>query len=239
MQRFYINSNISNTLWWQNFIISDNEILHQIIKVLRSSIWDNFIFFDGVRNIDFVYKITSIDKKNIIFHLVDEILKPKEVQNIHLYQAIPNKIDKIELILQKWVEVGYNSFCFFKADRSQKLFISDNKIDRLKKIIKEAVEQTGRNTIPSLDFISKLDIKNIPWDKYFFHTNTTNSKKIKDIDFKNKISLIIWPEGWFSDEEVSLLESWEVIKINLWNNILRTETTPIVVWFYINQTKIL
>jgi RsmE family RNA methyltransferase len=39
---------------------------------------------------------------------------------------------------------------FFRANRSQKLVISDKKVERLNKIIKEAAEQCGRNIIPGL-----------------------------------------------------------------------------------------
>ena len=62
---------------------------------------------------------------------------------ITLYQALPNKIEKIEYILQKGVEVGIGKFVFFRSDFSQKLSLSDTKKVRLIAIAREAVEQCG------------------------------------------------------------------------------------------------
>ena len=62
---------------------------------------------------------------------------------ITLYQALPNKIEKIEYILQKGVEVGIGKFVFFRSDFSQKLVLSDTKKVRLRAIVREAVEQCG------------------------------------------------------------------------------------------------
>lgn len=62
--------------------------------------------------------------------------------NIILVQSLPNKLEKLEFILQKGVETGIDEFIFFPADRSQKLALLDKKVDRLKQIVVEAVEQS-------------------------------------------------------------------------------------------------
>jgi 16S rRNA (uracil1498-N3)-methyltransferase len=62
---------------------------------------------------------------------------------VSLYQALPNKYEKIEYILQKGVEVGISKFVFFRSDRSQKLLLSPAKIERFAAIAREAVEQCG------------------------------------------------------------------------------------------------
>jgi 16S rRNA U1498 N3-methylase RsmE len=48
-----------------------------------------------------MYEIRSIDKKNIIFTFVSKIQKEIEAKKLNLYQSLPNKIDKIEDIIQK------------------------------------------------------------------------------------------------------------------------------------------
>ncbi|MDF1682326.1 MAG: 16S rRNA (uracil(1498)-N(3))-methyltransferase [Patescibacteria group bacterium] len=47
---------------------------------------------------------------------------------------------------------------FFKSERSQNINLSENKIERLNKIIIEAVEQSGRSKIPELAFVDDLNI---------------------------------------------------------------------------------
>lgn len=62
---------------------------------------------------------------------------------MHLYQALPNKLEKLEYIIQKSCEVGYQSITFFQAERSQILVLSESKKQRLQKIAIEAIEQCG------------------------------------------------------------------------------------------------
>jgi len=59
------------------------------------------MFFDGKNLIDYKYRITSIDKKNIFFHLQEKVSKKPEKIDLYLFQALPNKIDKIEDIIEK------------------------------------------------------------------------------------------------------------------------------------------
>lgn len=232
MQRFYYTQ-----LQNEKIIIikHDNNIYHQLTKVLRCKSWDKIILFDWSNYTDLVYEIESMDKKSISIKLIEKIEKKCNTKiKLNLYQALPNKHEKIELILQKWVEVWYNSFYFFKSERSQNLKISENKIERFKKIIIEAVEQSGKNITPELHFSNKIDFKNIKWDNIYFHTDKTNAKKLKDLNIKKwKANIFIWPEWGFSDNEISIFNKTWFQKVNLWNSILRTETAGIVVWFYL------
>ncbi len=234
MQRFHFP-----TLNNQKLLVipNNNEIYHQLTKVLRIKIWDEIIFFDWNNYVDLVYKIENIDNKNLTLKYKEKIDKINNSKiNINLYQSIPNKQEKVELILQKWVEVWYSSFIFFKSDRSQNLKISENKIERLKKIIIEAVEQSGRNIVPEIQFLEKIDYKNIMWNNIYFHTDKTKAKKLKDLEITNwKINIFIWPEWGFSDTEITNFDKFWFTKINLWDYILRTETAWIVVWFYLMQ----
>lgn len=236
MQRFYIDTKF---LWDFEIILNDQEIIYQLVRVLRVSTLDEVIFFNCIDVIDYVYKISSIDKKNIIFNLSKKINKKIDQKNIILYQALPNKIDKIEEIIQKWTEIWYKEFNFYRSKRSQSLYIWENKITRFEKIIKESVEQSNINYIPKLNFLEKIDFKNISWENMFFHTEIENSTKLNEIklDFKKNINIFVWPEWWFDDEENEVFLKNKFIKVNLWNNILRTENTPIVVWFYLLQNN--
>ncbi len=237
MHRFY---NPDFSIWEKNINIKDKNFLNQLIKVLRVKNWDKIILFNSIDNFDYLYEISSLEKKNILLSKIEKIEKKQEKNfEINLYQALPNKLSKIELILQKWVEVAIDNFYFFPACRSQKLIISENKKERLKKIIIEAVEQSWQNKIPKLIFLEKNFSLDFPWKNLnlFFHTKNNNSKLLKDINIKNyeNINIFIWPEWGFSEKEIKNFLEKNFIQIYLWKNILRTETTWIVVWFFINQ----
>lgn len=73
-----------------------------------------------------------------------------------LFQALPNKLEKLEYIVQKGTEVGITNFYFFRSERSQKLLLSEAKKERLEKICIEAIEQSGRNIIPFIQHTDQL-----------------------------------------------------------------------------------
>lgn len=239
MQRFYIE----NFLKEDNFILKEkgnyNSLFYQLLKVLRVKIWEKVIFFDWKNLVDYIYEIEKIDKKEIFFKFLHEEIK--HISNnlvINLYNSLPNKLEKIELILQKWVEVWISNFVFFSSERSQKLFINESRMNRLEKIIIEAVEQSGGNIIPSFtfydsgDIFSKIDKKS---QNIFFHTKNDNSKLLRQLDFTWNINLFVWPEWGFSDKEICTFEKNNFVRIYLWERILRTETVWIWAAFFINN----
>lgn len=230
MQRFY-KTDLSD-----NFFINDKNFINQIVKVLRAKEWENFIFFDGKIQKDFIYKLEKIEKNKIFFTKINEIAKNSEINfELNLFASLPNKIEKIEFIVQKATEIGVSNFYFWKSERSQKIFLNENKIERIKKIILEAVEQSGRNKIPEFKIFEKIDLEKIDWKNIFLHTKNENSKNLKDINFAEKINIFTWPEWWFSVEEIEFFEekNWE--RIYLWDRILRTETAGIATSFFIIQ----
>ena len=238
MQRFYFQNleKIDDSI-----TIKNPEILNQLNKVLRAKAWDEFAFFNGKDDIDFIFKIISIEKREVYLEKQWVIEVDSEIDfDLTIFWALPNKIDKIEYIIQKGVEVWVTGFFFFKWERSQKLILSENKIERLNKIITEATEQSGRSRVPELiieDDISLDDFKDN--ENIIFHTEDDKSSSLKDVklDYNKWINLFVWPEGWFSNDEVEVFEKLNFNKVHLWNRILRTETTWIVASFFIIQNK--
>jgi len=102
MQRIYLPKiNFSDTL-----ILSEEAIYHQLTRVLRSRVGNLFTFFDGQNLVDHLYEITHIDSREVTLIKKQTIEKTSENKvDINLYQARPNKLSKIEYILQKGVEV--------------------------------------------------------------------------------------------------------------------------------------
>lgn len=237
MQRFYLEDlNTSN----YNFILTDKELVNQIVKVLRSKVWDKFIFFDWKDLYDYVFEIKEINKKEISFEQIDRIKKDSEINfELNLFQAIPNKLDKIESIIKNGTQIWITNFLFFKSERSQKLNISDKKIERLNKIILESVEQSERNIIPNLVIWDKIKFWLLEWKKVFLHTKNDNSIKIRDVEIGDSeiINVFIWPEWGFSEDEVLDFEKNNFKRIYLWNRILRTELAWISSSFCLIQNK--
>ena len=229
MQRFYLK----DFRFSEEYILKDKDILFQLVKVLRTQLWEEIIFFNWEDLIDYVYKIKLIDKKFIELEFVRNINKVfTDKISLNLYQALPNKLSKLEYIIQKWTEVGYKSFYFFNSDRSQKLNITENKIERLKKVCIEAVEQSWWNTVPNLVFLDKLEIDKNK-ENIYFDLWGEESIKIANYNLRSdSLNLFVWPEWWWSEKERVFFMENSFEKIYLWERIFRTETVSSVVWFF-------
>lgn len=230
MQRIYL----PNTPFWEKLTLDDKDIHHQLTRVMRGRVGNEVIFFDGEHLEDLVFEITTISKTEIHFVLRERIQKNTWPNfTLSLYQALPNKFEKIEYIIGKCTEVGYSKIIFFESERSQKLVISENKKERFTKIAIEAVEQCWGNIIPEIEFWEW--VSEFPENTYVCHTKTDNSCALKSIDFHQDIHILVGPEGGFSDTEISEFENAGVNKIFFWNRILRCETVWVVVWFFLTQ----
>lgn len=239
MQRFYFEllEEVDDSL-----TIKNPELLNQLNKVLRVRELDEVIFFNWNDDIDYIFKIISISKREVYLEKQWFIENNSEINfDINIINSFPNKLEKIETILQKWVEVWVSNFLFFRSKRSQKLILSPNKIERLNKIIIEAVEQSWRSRVPELVFLDDLNLWDFSWaQNIIFHTQDEKSISLKELslDLKNDINLFVWPEWGFDEEEILAFEQNNFVKIHLWNRILRTETTGFVTAFYIIQNNL-
>ena len=79
------------------------------------------------------------------------------------------------------MEVGISAFYFYRSERSQKMNISEKKQERLQKILEEAVEQSGRNIVPTLEInVGSADLQTLQGMSIFLHTKNSNSLLLKD-----------------------------------------------------------
>ena len=180
MQRFYFE-NLESTD--DSITIKNQTLLNQLNKVLRVRQGDEISFFNGRDNFDYVFAIVQIHKREIYLEKRGFLEIDSENHfNLNIISALPNKVEKLEYIVQKGTEIGVSNFMFFRSERSQKLNLSENKKERLKKIIIEAVEQSGRSIVPELVFIDNISLDDFSEsENIFFHTSSINSSKLKDL----------------------------------------------------------
>ena len=234
MHRFYISD---TSLGEKNITVENIEIHHQISKVFRGKQWDRYIFFDGKISVDYEYEVQEISRTSLTFLLIGQKEKVFHEKGIRLYQWLPNKWEKIEYIVQKWVEVGIHEFHFFRSQLAQKLFVNDSKIERIKKIAIEAIEQSGRNIVPKICFYESRK-EMFFWTEQkilFHHIFDVWVKSLKDCLFLDDVSIFVGPEGGWSPEEVMYFSSLNCQKVYFWEAILRCETVSSVSAFYIQQ----
>ena len=133
--------------------------------------------------------------------------------------------EKFELVLQKATELGVSRIIPFTSSRC---IVKDkkDKRDRYEDILLTASEQCKRNKVPEItstkSFKELIDYKS----KYSLVAyEKDDDKYIKEvIKAKDNVTLVIGPEGGFSEEEVDYLISNGFEVVTLGNRILRAET---------------
>lgn len=226
MQRFFVTFPLSIDM-----IISDTEMVHQLTRVLRTQVSEHIILFSGDGK-ETEYEIISIDKKSIWLRWCSQNTPNTEPKKqVTLYQALPNKYEKIEYIIQKWVEIGIIRFVFFRSDRSQKLIISPGKIERYISIAREALEQCGGTIMPEILFLEKILDYNTSSATNIVLDTIGENMRISRYDSLQNISIWVGPEGGWSDDERSIMWDNGFIFARFGERVLRTETAGIVIGF--------
>lgn len=179
--------------------------------------------------------INSITPDIVYLDLVSENPCAAEPSvDVTLFQAVP-KMDKLEYIIQKSVELGVSRIvpvltrrCVSRPD--EKDFAK--KLPRLQKIAEQAAKQSGRGIIPevtpivsyrkALDMMQELDSTIILYEEQ-------GGCKFSEVDFDgvNTIGLVVGSEGGFDSGEAEDAVKNGAVRVWLGKRILRCETAPI------------
>ena len=138
------------------------------------------------------------------------------------------KNDKFDFAVQKLTELGVNRIVPYIARRSVvKPGKGNNKLDRIKKIAREASEQSHRNKIPKIcNYATFKDLEKYKSDLNLL-AYEKETKSISDLKKYKSITYIIGPEGGFEPREVEDIISLGFDSISLGKRILRAETAAI------------
>lgn len=230
MQRFYVPQFVHTHT--TELVISKQsqpELWHQLKNVLRAAIGMECIFFFGT-NEEFQYRLLAIESGDFCFEMIQQLHNNTELDfSLTLIQALPQKTEKWEWILQKCTELGVSSFVPLISERTQRHSLP--KMERMTKILIEATEQSGRTTIPTILAIEKLP--DLQFDSKetvlfaSFNAQTSLQQLVTNLTALTSLTLIIGPEGGFSEFEEELLLKKGAIPYSLGKRVLRLETAAI------------
>lgn len=169
-----------------------------------------------------------------------EILRTEEGNTespaeITLYMGYP-KGDKLEVVIQKSVELGASRIVPFESSRCVKKPKSE-KIEkqnaRLSRIAEEAAKQCGRSILPKVtppvsfaEAIREAKEADIPLFCYEGDGTVSLKSALADAGGKRTVSVIVGCEGGFSEKEADEARAAGLIAVNLGPRILRCETAP-------------
>ncbi len=224
MQLFY-NATINEATETFSF---DKEESKHIIKVLRKKDGDILFVTNGL---GFLFKteiVLASDSKCTVQIASFEKSAPSPYK-LHLAVAPTKMNDRYEWFLEKATEIGIQEITPIICDRSERKVIN---IERFEKIILSAMKQSNELYLPKLN--PAISFKEFMKQKnkglqLIAHCEETDKKTLKSILKPNTdVTVLIGPEGDFSEKEVALALEQNYIPVSLGNTRLRTETAAVV-----------
>ena len=232
MQRYFAKEKNDNS-----FILGSDDLYH-IRTVMRMKDNDKiYVVYDGETYICCLENVKTDTKINIV-----EKLENNVNSNVEVTLFLPLlKEQKMDLVLQKATELGISKIVPITTSRSIiKLNDGkeDKKIERWRRICKEASEQAHRTTIPEVTAIMDINKIEVSSGLNIVCSTVEKEKNIKYVLQNHrecdKINIVIGPEGGLSEKEEGYLKEVGYIPVTLGNNIMRVETVPIFILSTIN-----
>ncbi len=227
MSRFFTNEIDEN-----NITLTGSDAVH-VGRSLRMKPGEPLTVCCG--GIDYNCEISEITSDTVYLSLKEKVVCAAEPNiEVTLFQAVP-KMDKLEYIIQKSVELGVSRIvpmltrrCVSRPDERD----FAKKLARLNKIAAEAAKQSGRGIIPqvtpivsyknALEMMKELDQNVLLYEEEggvsFGEVNLTGAKTV---------GLVIGSEGGFDREEAEACTAVGAAQVWLGKRILRCETAPI------------
>lgn len=207
--------------------IKDAGMIRQITRVLRMSAGDSVILGDG-NGTEVLAEIKKIDRQKIYLMLRKENgTATREERTVTLYSAILKR-ENFELVVQKATEIGVSEIVPVISERTVKKRVRP---ERLRDIIREASEQSGRRFVPKIRepilFSQALD-EIETGDYAVFYDPSGASFSAQSLDNTANIRIFIGPEGGWSEKEKAEARAKNCVLLCLGTRTLRAETAAIV-----------
>ncbi len=213
--------------------------VNHIKNVLRMGAGEEVLISNGVDK-DYLCEVTSVTSQEVTAKILTVEEGGRELPaRITLFQGLP-KGDKMELIIQKAVELGAYEIVpvetkrtVVKLDKKKE----EAKLRRWNAVSESAAKQSKRLIVPevtgvkslkeALVFSKEFDVTVIPFE------NAKGMERTREILSQVKpgmnVGIFIGPEGGFEDSEIELSESFGAKTVTLGKRILRTETAGLSV----------
>ena len=222
--------------------ITGSDVNH-IKNVLRMKIGEEIAISNGMDGKEYRCEISSVSEEEIRCTL--RFIKEEGLElpsKIYLFQGLP-KADKMELIIQKAVELGAYEIIPVAMKRSVVKLDekkAKSKLSRWQGISEAAAKQSKRKVIPvirevmnfreAVVYAGQMEVKLLPYElaEGMQHTK----ELIGGLKPGQSVAVFIGPEGGFDEEEIELASEAGMQLITMGKRILRTETAgfTILAW---------
>lgn len=199
-----------------------------IIKVLRKKDTDILHVTNGLGEL-FETEITLASDNKCTVKILSSTQQAPPKAHVHLAVAPTKMNDRYEWFLEKATEIGVQEITPIICDHSERKVVNQ---ERFEKIILAAMKQSNELFLPKLN--NAITFKEFIKQKsnglqLIAHCEETDKKSLKSVLKVNEnITMLIGPEGDFSEKEIALAIANEYVPVSLGTTRLRTETAAIV-----------
>ncbi len=233
----------------RTILLRDDNYRH-LVQVLRGRVGEKILVSDG-DGTDYQCEITEILPEAVELHIDFREEMHELPADIYLFQGLP-KSDKMELIIQKAVELGARAIVPLETKNTVVKLEgkkSESKVKRWQAIAEAAAKQSKRSVIPevlpvmgwrqAMDYVADFSCRLIPYENARDIRKTmaelqrlvTEDREARETEPKTlsrrKIGIFIGPEGGFTDSEIQAAMDHGIVPVTLGKRILRTETAAI------------
>lgn len=231
--RLYVNTALSEGV----SVALDGNPAHYLIAVMRVKAGDTVLLFDGVSG-EWAATARDIRKRDLVLDCVAQTKPPEPVPDFWLCAA-PIKKGRIDLIAEKACELGVAKL---QPVLTRRAVVDKLNLDRLQAHLVEAAEQCGRNILPELAEMVKLDalLRDWPAGRHLFFADETGGTPIAHAltAHPGPAAFLVGPEGGFDPEERATIRAHPAaVPVSLGPRILRAETAAIAAtaaWMTLN-----
>jgi 16S rRNA (uracil1498-N3)-methyltransferase len=201
---------------------------HHLARVLRVEPGQQFEISDGGKV--YLGEVDSVSKSEVRFRVIQELGGSPELPAITLYVALV-KFDRFEWIVEKATEIGVAKIVPLEAARTEHglLAAAGKRVERWRKIARESSQQSRRVAPPFIEEARKLPALDVEGCRLRLEEQPGSGLLLGALPEKREpVSLLIGPEGGWTDVERLRLNEAGWIPVSLGTAILRAETAAIV-----------
>ena len=227
-------------LFYSNFNKSDSDIIldkidsKHLSKSLRKKVGDIIRITNGA-GLEIKGNIIRLGK-NIKVNVINKVKHKKRAISIHIAMSPLKNPSRFEWFVEKSTEIGISEITPLITKFSEKKKVN---ISRLNKIVISSMKQSNQFYLPKVNPITSFDkfLKLNKDYKLIAHLKNNNSFNNKSIGSKDKIVVMIGPEGGFSKEEILKANKEKIKEISFGKNRFRSETAGVFAVSIINNYK--
>ena len=209
--------------------------MHYVKDVMRLKTGDRLSVFNTQGEWNAI--IETYEKNGARIKILKKVRDRGNETNVWLAFS-PIKQNPLNFLIQKGTELGIQKFIPILSERT---IAKEINVERIKKIIVEASEQSNRISIPEIENLEPLKnfLYKFPKNGYLIfcdiNCKQSNLKDILTKKIQGPVCILIGPEGDFSESERQLIiERRGIISLSLANNILKAETAAIAAVTIVN-----